>query len=305
MPGRWPSVRHGGRNVHRAYPTARCKTAQVTSRIVLRLGVTVALLAAAACGSEVDSASDPASSSGLRIASFDFAESTLLAELYAQAIESTGVPVVRLGSLGPREVVTPAMELDHADFVPEYLGAAIAFAGVTTIVGEAETARADLNDVLRPRGLMSLEASLAEDKNTFVVTTDLATREGLEKLSDLESIAKEQRFGGPPECEERPLCLAGLSDIYGLHFAEFVPQRTLAFTAEALRRGEIDVGLMFTTASQLVATDLVELVDDRKLQPSENVIPVIRVDALDRFGPDVARAADLVSARLTTTEGLN
>ena len=207
-----------------------------------------------------------------------------------------------MGSLGPREVVTPAMELDHADFVPEYLGAATAFAGVPTIAADVETARADLNDVLRPRGLMSLEASLAEDKNAFVVTTDLATREGLENLSDLESIANGQRFGGPPECEERPLCLAGLSDIYGLNFAEFVPQRTLAFTAEALRREEIDVGLMFSTASQLAATDLVELVDDRKLQPAENVIPVLRVDALDRFGPDVARAADLVSARLTTTD---
>lgn len=263
--------------------------------------MTVVLLAAA-CGSEVDSVSEPTTSSGLRIASFDFAESTLLAELYAQAIESAGVPVERLGPLGPREVIAPAMELDHVDFVPEYLGTALGFAGVTAVEGDPDAARVDLNDVLEPKGLTSLEQSPAEDKNTFVVTTGLAMREGLEKLSDLESVAPELRFGGPPECESRQLCFGGLRDIYGLHFAEFVPQRTLAFTAASLRRGEIEVGLMFSTASQLAGIDLVELVDDRGMQPAENVIPVIRVEALERYGPDVASAADQVSARLTTSD---
>ena len=40
--------------------------------------------------------------------------------------------------------------------------------------------------------------------------------------------------------------------------------------------------------------------DDWGLQPAENVVPVIRTAALDRYGPGVADALDWVSARLAT-----
>ena len=37
------------------------------------------------------------------------------------------------------------------------------------------------------------------------------------------TLASTLRFGGPPECPERPFCLIGLEETYGLEFAEFVP----------------------------------------------------------------------------------
>jgi osmoprotectant transport system substrate-binding protein len=79
-----------------------------------------------------------------------------------------------------------------------------------------------------------------------------------------------------------------------------VPQRSLARTADALRRGEIDVGLLFSTSAELAADGLVVLVDDRRLQPLENVVPLVRVDALDRWGSAVRTALDSVSSALTT-----
>ena len=42
------------------------------------------------------------------------------------------------------------------------------------------------------------------------------------------------------------------------------------------------------------------LKDDRALQPSERVVPVLRADTIDRFGPGVVRALDEASAGLTT-----
>lgn len=241
-------------------------------------------------------------SDGLRVASFDFDESRLLAELYAQVLEAAGVPVVRLGPVGPREIVAPALQLDRIDLVPEYLGTALQYAGSTESNPDSEAALAELNERLAPAGLVALEPSPAEDKNVIVVTTATADAERLETISDLLPHVGGQRFGGPPECPDRPLCLAGLESVYGLRFAEFVPQRSLAFTAEALRRGEIDVGLMFSTAAELEAPDLVELIDDRQLQPAENIVPLARAEALDRWGPDVINALDAVSALLTTRE---
>lgn len=267
-----------------------------------RRGLVTAVVTLVGCGGGSGPSAVPEPVDGIRIASFDFAESVLLAELYAQIIESTGIPVVRLGAIGPREIIAPALESGHIDLVPEYLGTALQFAGAARPDPDTDSALADLEQRLARRGLTALDAAAAQDQNVFAVTSELAERYGLEDISHLAPLASQLRFGGTPECPDRPLCLAGLESVYGLRFAEFVPQRSLAFTAEALRRKEIDVGLMFSTASALVAFDLVVLRDDRMMQPAENVVPVVRVDALDRWGPDVADRLNALAARLTTVE---
>jgi osmoprotectant transport system substrate-binding protein len=249
-----------------------------------------------ACGGGED-AGDDTTPDGLRVAAFDFAESEVLAELYAQAVEAEGVPVVRLGAVGPREIVAPALQLDRIDLVPEYVGTAAGYFGVD------EPDLAGLSAALEPLGLVALEPASAQDVNVVVVTAATAREHDLLRISDLTELAPTASFGGPVECPERPLCLIGLRDAYGLEFAEFVPQRSVELTAEALRRGEIDVGLLFSTTPALSAGSLVVLDDDRGLQPSEQVVPVIRRDALQRWGPEVRRALDGVSAQLTT-EGL-
>ena len=262
----------------------------------------IAAIVTSACGGDDTAAPQPEPAVGIRVASFDFPESVLLAEMYAQVIESTGAPVIRLGAVGPREILAPALEQDRIDLVPEYLGTARQYAGATNVDADTASALADLDDRLADRGLTALAAAPAQDKNVFAVTAEFAEQEGLEKISDLAALAAELRFGGTPECPDRPLCLAGLRDVYGLEFAEFVPQRSLQFTAEALRREEIGVGLMFSTAAALVTFDLVVLADDRQMQPAENIVPVIRSDTLARWGPEVAEALNAMSQELTTRE---
>jgi osmoprotectant transport system substrate-binding protein len=260
------------------------------------------LAGAVGCGDGNESSAPPGPADGMRIASFNFAESVLLAEMYAQVIEATGTPVIRLGEVGPREIVAPALELGQIDIVPEYLGTALHRAGATDTNPDTASALVELDRLLAPQGLTVLSAALAEDKNVFAVTGEFADEHGLVAISDLAPLASGMRIGGPPECADRALCLVGLREVYGLEFAEFVPQNSLRFTAEALRRREIDVGLMFSTASALVTFDLFVLEDDRELQPAENVVPVVRIDALERWGRDVADALNELAGRLTTLE---
>ena len=94
--------------------------------VAVATGVALGLVPLAGClGDETtDDASD-----GVRIAAFDFAESELLAEIYAQAMESHGVPVDRLGAVGPREIVAPALRIGEIDVVPDYVGTAAAYFG--------------------------------------------------------------------------------------------------------------------------------------------------------------------------------
>jgi osmoprotectant transport system substrate-binding protein len=240
----------------------------------------------------------------IQLASFDFPESEILGELYGQALRQHGFPVEQVVQLGSREVVGPALEQGKVDMAPEYLGSALNFLNDRDRIATADPAltHARLEQAFAPRGVSVLAYAPAQDRNGFVVTGDLARRHGLEKLSDLAPLASQLSFGGPPECPQRPLCLKGLQDLYELRFARFEAMPSRAVTAGELDTGEIDVGMIETTDPHLIGTDLVQLEDDRRLQPAENVVPVLRREVLDAYGPPLVRLCNAVSAQLTTTE---
>jgi osmoprotectant transport system substrate-binding protein len=206
--------------------------------------------------------------------------------------------------LGAREVVAPALEQGKVDMVPEYLGSALNFINDRNRVATADPglSHARLEQAFAPRGVSVLAYAPAQDRNGFVVTGDMARRRGLEKLSDLAPMASQLSFGGPPECAQRALCLRGLEDVYKLRFKRFEPMPSRSVTAGALQTGEIDVGMIDTTDPNLAKSDLVQLADDKRLQPADNVVPVLRREVLDAYGPPLVRLVNAVSAQLTTPE---
>lgn len=106
-------------------------------------------------------------------------------------------------------------------------------------------------------------------------------------------------FGGPPECPERPFCLIGLEETYGLDFKEFRPlDQGGPITVEALDNDEIQVALLFTSDPTIVARDFVILEDDLSLQRADNLIPVVNAQLITDF-PVVAELLNLVSANLS------
>jgi osmoprotectant transport system substrate-binding protein len=242
----------------------------------------------------------------IQLASFDFPESETLAELYGLALTQHGFPVEQVVQLGAREVVAPALEQGKVDMVPEYLGSALNFLNDRDRVATADPGltHARLEQAFAPRGVSVLAYAPAQDRNGFAVTGDLARARGLEKLSDLAPMASQMVIGGPPECPQRPLCLKGLQDVYNLHFARFEAMPSRDVTAAALETGEIDVGMIDTTHPSLLrpGVDLVQLADDRRLQPADNVVPVLRREILDAYGPPLVRLLNMVSAQLTTAE---
>jgi osmoprotectant transport system substrate-binding protein len=242
----------------------------------------------------------------IQLASFDFPESQLLAQLYGQALGQHGFPVEQVVGLGSREVVAPALEQGKVDLVPEDLGSALNFLNDSDRVATADPRQthARLEQAFAPRGVSVLAFAPAVDRNGFVVSGDLARRHHLERISDLAPLAGRLVIGGPPECPQRPLCLGGLEEVYRLSFARFEAMPSRAVTAAALRMGEIDVGMIDTTDPSLLrrGADLVQLADDRRLQPADNVVPVLRRELVDAYGPPLVSLVNAVSAQLTTVE---
>jgi len=262
-------------------------------------------LGVAACGGDSEEPPTPAAlgDDAITVASFDFAESELLAEIYGQALEARGYRVERALRLGPRELVAPALVSGLIEFVPEYAGTALQFLGLGSAEPSAEVSATHeaLAEVLEGTDLVALDPAPAQDANAVVVTHELARRHGLESISDLVGIESELAFGGPPECPERPLCLAGLEQVYMLTFGEFVPLDAGGpLTRQALESGQIDAAIMFT--SDPTVDRFVVLEDDRGLQPAENVTPLVHADVVARWGSDLVDLVDGVSAVLTTDE---
>lgn len=268
-------------------------------------GVIVALACSCGPDSAPRSAPDAVHDDAITVASFDFPESRLLAEVYGAALRSRDIPVELALGLGPRELVEPALARGLVELVPEYSGTALEFLSLGEVDPSADVATTHraLTETLSEGRLEALAPAPAQTANAVVVTRATADRHGLQTISDLAPIARELTFGGPPECPSRPFCLRGLRETYGLDFADFVSLDTGGpLTLEALTDSAVDVALLFTTDPRIVSDDLVPLVDDRGLQPSENVTPVVHRTVRSRFGPDTVALVDAVSARLTTAE---
>lgn len=270
-------------------------------RVVIALAVTSALLAA--CDREVVPGETTAiGDDAITVASFDFPESRVLAEIYAQALEGRGFRVERALSVGPRELVEPALQRGLVELVPEYAGSALTFIGGSA-ASDQEITHQLLVDALGNRGLTALSPAPAQDRNAFAMLASTAQELGVRTISDLAPHSHNIVFGGPPECEQRDLCLRGLTQVYGLRFKEFVPLDVGgSLTLQALLGGTIGVGLLFTSDPAIDGVDLVELVDDRNLQPAENVTPVVPRSTLERFGPGFADVVNAVSALLRTSD---
>lgn len=264
------------------------------------------LTACAPAGARVPTVSDPIRRTDPRaliVASFDFPESAILANVYAQVLRSRGYPVRVMENVGARELVEPALSRGLVDLVPEYTGSALAFLSLGADNGTADTAdtTARLRAALLGRGLVALDPAPGQDANAVVVTDETAERLHLHDVSDLRSVAGGLDFGGPPECKQRPFCLLGLRRTYGLSFRNvFEIDAGGPLSLDALRTGRVEVALLFTSDPAIEANHLVVLRDDQGLQPAENVVPVIRQAALRRYGPGVADALDWVSGRLDT-----
>ena len=273
-----------------------------TRTIVLRAVAGVVLCTLAAACTEAGEP-PPASGGGEGVivvgVSGAFAENQIVAEMYAQVLEHAGYAVERRLDLRSREISQNALEAGAIDVKPEYLSSLLLFLdpNAEASADASEVARRTA-ELLRSDGLTLLTPSAAQDTNQFVANAATAERFHLTTVSSLAPVADQLTMGGPPECPQRPFCLPGLHDTYGIVFNDFAPLDAGGpLTVAALRSGEVQIGLLFSTDPRIQQNGFVPLLDDRRLQDAENLTPVIRSDALNE---EIRGLLDAVSARLSS-----
>ena len=231
----------------------------------------------------------------ITIGSKFFTEQVVLAELLAQHIEAkTGIPVIRKTNLGGTLLVHKALLAGELDLYVEYTGTAL-----TAVLNESPSR--DSNAVYhRVKQLYSDRFHLEVTEplgfeNTFamVIRGDDAQKFHLQKISDLAPIARKWRAGVGYEFLERSDGFPGLTQNYGLHFAESPKVMDLGLIYRALVDHQVDIVAGNSTDGLIDSLGLVALEDDRHYFPPYDAVPIVRQSTLAQFPQLRAALADL------------
>ena len=182
---------------------------------------TVALALATPAGSQPGSGTTRPSARPIVVASKPFAESYLLAELFAQVLEARGHEVARRFGLGGTEISFPALQQGSIDVYPEYTGSGLlvilkappdpASAKVFDIVSREFRTRFDVR-WLPPLGF--------ENTYAMSIRTEMAQRLGIRTLSDFARVSRDMRAGFTADFIGLPDGLPGLRAAYDIHPTE-------------------------------------------------------------------------------------
>src|SRR5215218_10007374 len=277
--------------------------------------IVCALLAAgvAACGDDDEGEETTTSAQAIQenpdnngvevtVGSKNFTEEFVLGEIYAQALEAAGYDVKTDLNLGSEQIALKALQAGEISGYPEYTSTALTSffdTEVQDVPNDPEEAADQAKTNLEQEGLTSFAPTPFEDSNAVGTLTTTADDLGLETISDLEGQSEDLTLYGSPECRQRPDCLVGLEDDYGLKFKKFTPV-DIGLRYEVLDKGQADLSIIFTTDAQLsTRKDVVTLVDDKKVFPPGNVTFVARKATVDKAGSDMQETIELVQEGLT------
>ncbi|MFJ9632371.1 ABC transporter substrate-binding protein [Streptomyces sp. NPDC091280] len=271
----------------------------------IALAATAALVTG--CGSSSDSKSDNPLSGGGKasgdtvvVGSNNFAESTLLADIYGEALKAKGVKVTYKPNIGSRETSYGLLKNGSITVLPEYNGALLAYldpkATPTTVAATTAAINAKLDTKLT-----LLEPAAAEDKDTVTLNAETAKKYNLtseSSIGDLKSIAKDLVIGASPEFQTRQQGLVGLKSVYGLEFKSFKAlDAGGTLTAAALKKNTVQAADLFSTDPTIAKEKHVTLQDPKRLFGFENVQPLVYKSGLSAAG---VAALNAISAKLDT-----
>ena len=292
---------------------------QLTRRGLLAgVGATAGLLALSACSDTdpfaVDQASGGYSGGPIIIGSQQYYSNEIIAELYAQMMEKTGLSVTRQYQIGQREVYLPELEAGKIHVIPEYGGNLLEYYSKTSASGSPTAAAGtaapsrtasdttSIQDALLrtlPHSLTVLNPAEATDQDSLTVTKATAQAHSLTSIGDLASLGRSVTIAANSEFTTRPYGPKGLKAVYGVD-ASVTPVEDSGgpLTVKALTDGTVDVADIDSSDPAIRAKNLVILSDPQMLILPQNVTPLVSASL-----PAIAATAiNRVSALLTPDE---
>jgi len=224
----------------------------------------------------------PASGAGLVIASKDFTESTLLAEIVAQMLEARAVAVERQFELGGN-LPHDALVAGRIDLYPEYTGTSYTAILHHPPISDSRGVYEQVKREYAEKFKVEISPPLGFE-NTFAILVRGADarRLKLKTISEALPYARGWRAGFGQDFMSRADGYPGFSRSYGLKFADQPREMDLSLTYIALASGKVDLIAGNSTEGRIAALDLVQLEDDRHYFPPYEAVYLVRKDSLAR-----------------------
>jgi len=239
----------------------------------------------------------------------NFTEQLLVTEMTSQLLQANGFKVNKREGMGSK-VVRSAQENGQVDIYWEYTGTSlVTYNKVKEQLSVDETFKR-VKELDMKKGLVWLSPSKANNTYALAMRSVDAKAKNMMTLS---ALAKSYSGGGKlklgvnAEFPKRPDGLIGLQKAYNFKAtrSNLAPMQS-GLIYQALRDGQIDVGLVFATDGRIAAFDFTVLKDDKGFFPAYALAPVIRKETLDS-NPKLGGILESLSAKFddATLQRLN
>lgn len=210
--------------------------------------------------------------SKVTVASKNFTEGYVLAEIMSQLLEIEGYTVDRRFGLGGTLVCYEALVAGEVDVYAEYTGT------LAQAILKRDDPAADpaaLNELLAPRGIEVLSSFGFNNTYAIALKQVLADNLGITKVSEL---AQQDGLNMAFSLEflNRGDGWPGLAALYGLTGTPRGIEHGLAY--QAIDEGKVDITDAYSTDGDLERYGLTTLVDDKNYFPQYIALPFVRSD---------------------------
>ena len=237
----------------------------------------------------------------IRIVHKNFTEQRLVGQLFSVYLESKGFKTT-VSELGGTMLCFNALKGGDADLYAEYTGS-----GYMGILGETEILSADAtydyvkNTFENDYGITWLKPLGWNNTYILSVTSQTAQDLGLKTTSDLIPYSGTMVIGCTAEFANRTDGYPGLVEAYpGLSFKK-VMSMDQGLTYEALKNGELDVNVSFSTDGRIAKFNLVNLEDDAGFFPPYHCVPILK-QSFAKEHPDLVEALDAIENKWSDSD---
>lgn len=213
-------------------------------------------------------------------------ETKAIAYMYKELIEDqTDLKVDVKTDMATDTLVLEAMMSDELQIATTYTGTALAsFFEIENPSDREGTIEQTKNDFKEKYNIKVFDPLGFANTYALAVTEDFAAEHNLEKVSDLEKLANDLDFGSDTSWLERKGedGFAAFTALYGFEFKSASPMSP-NLVYEALKSGEKDVVLAYSTDARIDIYNLKTLEDDQNFFPPYDASSYVLQDTLDEY----------------------
>lgn len=276
---------------------------RLKSLSLLSLGMIAVMIMLTACGGSNTSTGSSANTSkdkklNITVGGKLDTEAQLLTKMYVLLLRKAGFNVTEKAKLGTNDIVFNAINSGQIDLYPEFTATGLNRLNETTSHDPQQDYQKVKQGYEKNYKITWLDPAPLDDTYGICTLKTTADKLHLTKVSDLASLAGSKVIATPPDGKTDPNVLPGMKKVYGFDFPN-TKVLDAALTYEAVKTGQADFNVCYTTSSLIKQDNFVLLKDDKNSFPIYNPAPLVRMDTLNQ-DPDIATALNPLAPKLTT-----